>query len=92
MHYKKVDELSEDWPSYKVQETVNADGAPSEKAVRLAKKSIGRDVAFADKKLLDKQAELLEHSLEPDYQAPNTVKSEKYQKFSKIPPLDFLNE
>ena len=92
LHYKKVDELSEDWPSYKVQETVNADGAPSEKAVRLAKKSIGRDVAFADKKLLDKQAELLERSLEPDYQAPNTVKSEKYQKFSKIPPLDFLNE
>ena len=92
LHYKKVSELSKDWPSYKVQEAVNKDGAPSEKAVRLAKKSIGRDVACADKKLLDKQAELLERSLEPDYQAPNTVKSEKYEKFNEIPPLNFLNE
>ena len=92
LHYKKVNELSENWPSYKVQEMVNKDGAPSEKAIRLAKKSIGRDIAYADKKLLDKQAELLERSLEPNYQAPNTVKPEKYEKFKKIPPLDFLNE
>ena len=92
LHYKKVNELAKDWPSYKVQETVNKDGAPSEKAIRLAKKSIGRDVAFADKKLLDKQAALLEQSLEPDYKAPNTVKPEKYGKFKEIPPLDFLNE
>ena len=92
LHYKKVNELTKDWPSYKVQEAVNKDGAPSEKAVRLAKKSICRDVAFAGKKLLDKQAELLERSLEPDYQAPNTVKSEKYEKFNEIPPLNFLNE
>ncbi len=92
MDYIMLDELKEDWASYKAQEAVNKDGAPSEKAVKLAKKSIGRDVAFADKKLLDKQAELLERSLEPDYQAPNTIQPEKYEKFSKIPPLDFLNE
>ena len=92
LFYKKVDELSNDWPSYKLQEMVNKDGAPSEKAVRLAKKSIGRDVACADKKLLDKQTELLDRSLEPNYQAPNTVKADKYEKFKKIPPLEFLNE
>jgi len=91
MHYKKIDELAKDWPSYKVQEIVNKDGAPSEKSVKLAKKSIGRDIAFADKKLLDKQAELLERALEPEYQAPNTVEPDKYKKFEKIPPLDFLN-
>ncbi len=91
MHYKKVDELSEDWPSYKVQETVNKDGAPSEKAVWLAKKSIGRDIACADEKLLKKQPELLERSLEEEYQAPNTVEPDTYEEFNKIPPLDFLN-
>ena len=89
--YTTVDELTEDWASYKVQEAVNEDGAPSEKAIILAKKSIGRDIAFADKKLLDKQAELLEQSLEPDYQAPNTVESEVYEEFVEIPPLNFLN-
>ena len=71
---------------------VNKDGAPSEKAIRLAKKSVGRDIACADKKLLEKQAKLLERALEPDYQAPNTVKPEKYEKFEKIPPLDFMNK
>ena len=50
------------------------------------------DVAFAGKKLLDKQSELLERALEPEYQAPNTVKPKKYEEFKEIPPLDFLNE
>ncbi len=89
--YAFVDELDDDWASYKVQEKVNEDGAPSEKAVSLSIKSIGRDIACADDKLLEMQPELLEDSLEDDYQAPNTVDAEKYEKMSKIPPLDFLN-
>ena len=88
--YKKVDELPEEWPSYNVQECVNKYGAPSEQAIRLAKKSLGRDLACADEKLLNKQAELLERSLEPKYHAPNTVQPEKYKKFKEIPPMDFL--
>ena len=91
LHYKKIDELAKDWPSYKVQECVNKDGAPSEQAIRLAKKSIGRDVACADEEFLAKQPELLERALEKDCQAPNTVSPEKYKKFNKIPQLDFLN-
>ncbi len=89
--YAFVDELDEDWASYKVQEKVNEDGAPSEKAVNLSIKSIGRDIACADEKLLEMQSELLEDSLEEEYQAPNTVSPEKYEEISEIPPLDFLN-
>lgn len=88
--YKTVDELPNEWPSYKAQEQMNKDGAPSEKAIRLAKKSVGRDIAFADEKLLSKQAELLERSLEKKYQAPNTVSPEKYKKFEEIPADKFL--
>lgn len=91
LHYKRTNELTLDWPSYNVQEKVNADGSPSEKAIKLAKKSIGRDIACADEKLLNKQSELLEKSLEK-IKAPNTVSVEKYKKFNEIPPLDFLNE
>ena len=90
--YKKIKDLPQEWPSYKVQEAVSKDGAPSEQAVRLAKKSIGRDIACADEKLLKKQPELLEKGLEDKYQAPNTVDVDKYKKFDKIPPLDFLNK
>ncbi len=89
--YCKIQDLKEDWPSYKVQEQAGKDGAPSEKAVRLSIKSIGRDIACADKKLLKKQPELLEKGLEKTAQAPDTVSVEKYKKFDEIPPLDFLN-
>lgn len=88
--YLKIGDIPKDWPSYKVQETVSKDGAPSEQAVRLSIKSIGRDIACADEKLLKKQPELLERSLE-EVKAPNTVDVDKYKKFEKIPPLDFLN-
>lgn len=90
LHYKKVDELNEDWSSYKAQKEMNKNGAPSEQAIWLAKKSLGRDLACAGEKLLDKRAELLEGSLEPMYQAPNTVKPEVYKEFKEIPPMDFL--
>ncbi|MCD7878433.1 MAG: hypothetical protein LUG16_00700 [Candidatus Gastranaerophilales bacterium] len=89
--YIRIDEIPENWSSYKVQEKTAKDGAPSEQAVRLSAKSIGRDIACADEKLLNKQTELLERGLEKEAQAPNTVQVEKYQKFEKIPPLDFLN-
>ncbi len=89
--YAFVDELDKNRASYKVQEKVSEDGAPSEKAVYLAIKSIGRDIACADDKLLEMQSELLEDSLEEEYQAPNTVSPELYEEISEIPPLDFLN-
>lgn len=89
--YIKINELPENWSSYKVQEQTAKDGAPSEQAVRLAAKSTGRDIASASDELLKKQTELLERGLEKQAQAPNTVSVDKYKKFDKIPPLNFLN-
>ncbi len=86
LHFKKIDELKSDWSSYKVQAEVNRDGAPSEKAIILAKNSIGRDIACADKELLNKQSEILKRSLEK-IEAPNTVQVEEYVNFNKISPL-----
>lgn len=88
--YITVDNLPDDWASYKVQEMVGEEGAPSEQAVYLASKSIGRDIACADNKLLKKQADLLEKSLEDEYQVPNTVTVEEYREFEGVPPLEFL--
>ncbi len=89
-NYMKINELPSSWVSYKVQEKTAADGAPSEQAVKLAAKSTGRDIACADEKLLKKQSELLERGLEKEAQAPNTVSTDKYKKFDKILPLNFL--
>ncbi len=89
--YFKINDIPDCWSSYKVQEETAKDGAPSEQAVRLAAKSIGRDIACADEKLLKQQKDLLERGLEEKAKAPNTVSADKYDKFEKVPPLNFLN-
>ena len=89
--YLFIDELPKDWASYEVQKQVSKDGAPSEKAVWLGKKAIGRDIANASEEMLHLQPKILKRAIEPDEQAPNTVSVEEYQGFNKIPPLDFLN-
>ena len=87
--YLKVAELPESWTSYKVQQDVSKDGAPSEQAIRLSMQSVGRDIASADAELLKKQPELLKRALEKNVQAPDTVTVEEYQAFEKVKPLDF---
>lgn len=90
--YAKINELPDDWASYKVQEMTGKDGAPSEQAIRLSIQSIGRDIAFADEELLKKQPELLERALEKKYHSPNTVKPDEYKKFEKIKRIDYIEE
>lgn len=89
MGYAKIDELSEDWNSYPVQEIVNCDGAPTEQVIRLISTSIGRDIALADKKLVDKQPKLLKKGLEEKSQAPNTVSVEEYELMSGVELFEF---
>ncbi len=89
--YIKINDIPDNWQSYKVQEETAKDGAPSEQAVRLAAKSTGRDIACADEKLLNKQKDLLERGLEKRAQAPNTVSPDKYEKFEKLQQLHYLN-
>lgn len=90
--YMKIDELPEDWASYKVQEMTSKDGAPSEQAIRLSMQSVGRDIASADEKLLMMQPEIAEKGLEKKSQAPNTVKSEEYKKFEKVERINSYEE
>ena len=87
--FAKIDELPEDWNSYEVQDIVNADGAPSEQAIQLSIISIGRDIAIASKKLVDKQSQLLEMALEEQSQAPNTVTVEDYEDMKDVEMLEF---
>jgi len=87
--YTTVEKLPDDWESYKIQEMLGKDGSPTEQTIHLIKTSIGRDLVYADKKLADKEPELLEWALEKGYQAPNTVSVEKYKEMQKaeIPEL-----
>lgn len=86
--YTVIDELPLDWPSYKVQGIVNAEGAPTEQSVRLVSTSLGRDVVVADKKLINKETDLLERGLQPRPQAPNTVTVEEYKLMAEVKPAD----
>lgn len=90
--YMNIEELSSDWASYKVQEMVGEKGAPSEQVIRLSMQSIGRDIAFANNDLLEKEPELLERALQDKYEAPNTVQVEEYEDFIDIDRIDFVEE
>jgi len=89
MGYSKMDELPDDWNSYDVQEIVNGDGAPTEQVIRLIDTSIGRDIVIADKKLLNKQVELVERGLGSKSHAPNTVQAEEYERMSQVDMIEF---
>lgn len=82
--YTTIDKLPQDWASFKVQETVNAEGAPTEQAIQQIKSSINRDIVCADKKLIKKQPELLDKGLQPEPQAPNTVSVEEYEEMNEV--------
>ncbi len=89
MDYAKIEDLPANWNSYKVQDVVNGDGAPSEQAIRLITTSIGRDIAIADPKLVAKEPELLERALEDESQAPNTVSVEEYELMDGVDLMEF---
>ncbi len=87
--YKEIEELPADWASYTVQNIVNKDGAPTEQVIQNIKTTIGRDIVSADKKLIDKQPELLAKALEKHSQAPNTVTVKEYEEMTKVKPFEF---
>ena len=82
--FNTVDKLDDDWNSYNIQKAVNSKGAPSEQAVNLSINSIKRDIAVADNDLLNKQATLLEKSMQKDGVSKNTITKEKYVEISKV--------
>ena len=87
--FTTIDDLPSDWPSYRVQEIVNGDGAATEQTIRLIDTSIGMDIVTAEPKLRKKEPKLLERGLEPEAQAPNTVSVEDYERMVDVPPMEF---
>ena len=83
MDYTEINKLPDDWKSYKVQQKAGEDGAPTENVIRVMAAAKGKDIVIADKKLKDKQADLLEKGLEPKAQAPDTVGVEQMREMMK---------
>lgn len=79
MGYTTINKLPDDWESYDVQETLGADGAPTEQSIVLIMEHIGRDIVTASDELQKKEAKLIEKGLEKLAQAPNTVQPSEYK-------------
>ena len=61
--YLNIDELPNDWISYDIQRKANELGSPTESTISIISEHMGRDIVRADKKLMDKEVELLEKGL-----------------------------
>lgn len=77
--YTTIDELPKDWKSYDVQKRQSELNAPSESAIELISLYNIRDIIDADKKIAEKEVELLEKGLQDCALAPNTVMPEDLQ-------------
>ncbi len=83
MDYLRIKELPTNWESYKVQEIVGQDGAPTECTIKLIKEAKKRDIVLADEKLKKDEPNLLKKGLQPESQAPDTVSFEEYKEMAK---------
>jgi hypothetical protein len=75
-----IDELPSDWVSYDIQRKINELGSPTEATISIVSEHLGRDIVKADKKLKDKEVELLKKGLQKEALAPDTVMPESLQK------------
>ncbi len=78
--YNSIDDIPDDWVSYKVQEKLAEISAPSENCINLAEYYHGRDIVEAKDTLKDKEVALLKQGLQKKAVAHNTVTPEKLQK------------
>ena len=81
--YTEINELPKNWSSYDVQEKVGKNGAPTEMVIQIMATTKGKDLTVADKKLKNKQVELLKQGLQPLAQAPDTITAEQLTKMLK---------
>ena len=79
-NYMNIDELPNDWISYDIQRKANELGSPTESTISIISEHLGRDIVRADKKLAEKEVNLLEKGLQKEALAPNTVYPESLQK------------
>ena len=80
--YLKIDELPNDWASYEVQKTLNADGSPTERTIKLIKEAKNRDIILADEKLMKDIPSLMKRGLEQKALACDSVTQEEYKEMA----------
>lgn len=78
--YTTISKLPDDWASYRIQNIQNEVSSPSENAIRLANIHHNRDIISADKKLEDKEVDILTKGLQKKSLAPNTVMPDELEK------------
>ncbi|MBQ3310922.1 hypothetical protein IJG72_02475 [bacterium] len=78
-YYNSMDEIPEDWASYKVQEKVSEISAPSENCINVVKFYHDRDIVVASENLKNKEVTLLEKGLQKRASADNTVTPDMLQ-------------
>ena len=91
MDYSSVEKLPDDWASYKVQDAVNAEGAPSERVVKLMGTSEGCDIVLADDALKRQEVTLLEKAYQTKSMAPDTVTPEELANLRKFDLFEELD-
>ena len=91
MDYSTVDKLPDNWSSYAVQEVVNADGAPSERVVKLMGTLEGCDIVLADDALKKMEVSLLEKAYQKKAMAPDTVTPDELTNLRKYDLFEDLD-
>ena len=78
--YAMKEQLPADWVSFDIQRKANELGSPTESTISIISEHMGRDIVRADKKLMDKEVELLEKGLDKNVHAPDTVYPDSLKK------------
>lgn len=75
-----IKDLPETWAGYKIQNIVNAKGAPSETTIRAIASQKKRELVIAEEKMQKEFSKLAERGLQTKGLAPNSVNGEEYTK------------
>ena len=81
--YAMKEQLPADWASFDIQRKANELGSPTESTIFIISEHMGRDIVLADKKLKDKEVELLEKGLDKNVHAPDTLYPDRLQEMIK---------
>jgi hypothetical protein len=88
MTYLRIKDIPDDWISYKVQDLVSGDGAPSERTIKIIGVSEGCDIVLAEDSLKKNEVELLKKGMQAKGIAPDTVTPEELETLRKFDLFD----
>jgi hypothetical protein len=88
MTYLRIKDIPDDWISYKVQDLVSGDGAPSERTIKIIGVSEGCDIVLAEDSLKKNEVELLKKGMQTKAIAPDTVTPEELETLRKFDLFD----